>query len=688
MIEHARNRAARIADTIDRIGNPTTRNRYLLQNFLVGSPESYFSREVASHYFFDEVNRYMIGVGETSAGIYQLLSLLVVCVYVALMVLCVIWVGSQMDAQTTQLWGYVLVALIVTDVLFYEPLKLMVYMLVVSSVLRRTILPRLVALRDISRLVMMRKEGTVRDAASCLVQRQNIACRAARLCPELTISRLLISFNDEDMAYIDRNTGTGMPLQPTIRGLLVVVKVAKCIIESTAAMPSFIRDGFIQATGAAILYSMITALIALGVIHIALPIVIVSASLMILLLGMLHRRCKDTSLPSLQLRLKPRKASQDSLFIDIVGASIPKTRRDSVVAPVDSDDLMGDNSECATPPTTARRFKMSRASSKLSPPPPTIITNTYRDSDTGSYRPVYYRQELRARIELQQRASSARSGSGGLFFDWRRTVNHATSHGAPVSAANPPSTESSGLVRRKTASPTNRDASGADGSNNHLYNNSNNSAWRLSKGENSGFQPPLESVIDVDIASIDAIEFVSPPWLRDHRLQERLRSPPSKGASGLDILEFYEQQVCPPKYSTEEGRKAPSTIAIAHIDSAGYESSSSVGEIAPMGLQHTAMDEGKGVQSILKPKGSRYGISEATTTSALLAAILEDATRNRDATTSFSKNIMRGVTFADSSEGVANYEESASAASNSSKEVVFTRQSLDDVLRRISNGRN
>jgi hypothetical protein len=115
----------------------------------------------------------------------------------AFMALYIFLFGVSMGPVAAKQWLIGEIASVVMDAFLLLPMRVCAKSIMLASVVSVDIqeLYELVATR--AKLVMLRRSGMMKYAAS-LVQHFNPACRAARKFPELDISRLLMSFNDND----------------------------------------------------------------------------------------------------------------------------------------------------------------------------------------------------------------------------------------------------------------------------------------------------------------------------------------------------------------------------------------------------------------------------------------------------------------------------------------------------------
>ena len=115
----------------------------------------------------------------------------------AFMALYVFLFGVTLGPRATKQWLIGEILSFIMDLCLLLPMRILAKSVALSSVVSGDVqeLYDLIAKR--SRLVMLRRAGTIKYANS-MIQHFNPACRAARSFPELDVSRLLMSFNDND----------------------------------------------------------------------------------------------------------------------------------------------------------------------------------------------------------------------------------------------------------------------------------------------------------------------------------------------------------------------------------------------------------------------------------------------------------------------------------------------------------
>lgn len=206
------------------------------------------------------------------------------------------------------------------------------------------------AMKSRFKTITNRRPGAMRDSHA-LVQHLNPACRAARLFPQLPLSRLMISLNDFDVARVEVGTGLGTDLidvvhlgmrdayrppssadglepyeyvlEKLLQLLVAAVVRAKCaLLLALTSLPYPVQDALLEMSGILCVNLLALSFYLLGRVVMGLAIVLA----LLLLLGLylkettswrkteLYRIVRDTA-PSLVRNLpvfKQRKKYEES----------------------------------------------------------------------------------------------------------------------------------------------------------------------------------------------------------------------------------------------------------------------------------------------------------------------------------------------------------------------------------------
>lgn len=113
------------------------------------------------------------------------------------MILFVFAAGVRIGPKATTQWAVSVLFTIVFEMVLLSPLRIWVHSVALASIVGSDMRQLYQQLMSRARLAMLRTSGLMRNSNS-LIHHFNPACRAARYFPELDISRLLLSINDND----------------------------------------------------------------------------------------------------------------------------------------------------------------------------------------------------------------------------------------------------------------------------------------------------------------------------------------------------------------------------------------------------------------------------------------------------------------------------------------------------------
>ena len=131
-------------------------------------------------------------------AIVLVLLFVVLILLLAVMIVCQIFIGSR----SIQLWLLITFIALMEDFCLLQPICILLNSCEIDSDSRNELLHVWKTARIRFKHILNRQQGFLLHA-NCLVQHFNPACRAARMKPDLPISRFLISVNDFDFPRID-----------------------------------------------------------------------------------------------------------------------------------------------------------------------------------------------------------------------------------------------------------------------------------------------------------------------------------------------------------------------------------------------------------------------------------------------------------------------------------------------------
>jgi hypothetical protein len=227
---YAREYADYIKGELELMNSDEEREAYLMKAFFVDIFQG-FHKAIA--------HRYMLGSFESVRYAYfrAMRKLLFTALLPALLLvmLYLIYVYHfTLGTRSTSLWLYIVIVAFIQEVLLLQPLKILMRWIVINNVVSEDIRKTVLDFRDRSRIILIRSSGLMRDS-NALVQHFNPACRAARMFPELPISRLLMTVGDFDIPTVPQRGYLGHALAfakaTLMAGVLLPVSIQDPLFE-------------------------------------------------------------------------------------------------------------------------------------------------------------------------------------------------------------------------------------------------------------------------------------------------------------------------------------------------------------------------------------------------------------------------------------------------------------------------
>ena len=205
---------------------------YLLKRFLAGSisgiqntvAKKILLQKIESH---DEANKLVL---------YRKLMSTMVMIYFLLIVWYIMRYGYLEEYALTYYWIIIFAQCVAMEMLLYEPVMIFLNSIAYASLCGNCLHQLHNILRNRSVFIMKRHSGLMRFS-NAVLQHLNPACRAARLFPYLTSSRLLISLSDHDL-----------PLQ-TNSHKSQCWEIAKTTHEGIVCVSSYLPDDLVILIG-------------------------------------------------------------------------------------------------------------------------------------------------------------------------------------------------------------------------------------------------------------------------------------------------------------------------------------------------------------------------------------------------------------------------------------------------------
>lgn len=202
-ITHVRRLSQYIRRELNAMRNDCDKEMFLMYTFLTYCFQSSdISLKLMKKYLIEDTYGYLPYTKTTMS--YRLCSWIypIIFIIVLIVMILIIYELSQLIGERAiELWLYVLVI----DILFHEIILLPLHIFVSRILLINSLSKELSLVIDTiairGRLILMRTSGVLRHAND-FIQHLNPACRTARIFPNLSISRFLLSINDDDLPII------------------------------------------------------------------------------------------------------------------------------------------------------------------------------------------------------------------------------------------------------------------------------------------------------------------------------------------------------------------------------------------------------------------------------------------------------------------------------------------------------
>lgn len=200
-IKAARKEANLMRNEMEYMESSEDKERYLIQNFIVflfSGPQ----REIARRHFLGDFQSVRLSRWRTTL---RLLSSIVLPAVILIMIFYVYIFNLSIGSKASHMWMAVAGISLLQNMIINIPLMIFMRRIVVVASIAMETRRCLDIMKERSKIILIRTSGVLRDS-NALVQHFNPACRAARMFPELPISRLLMSFGDNDLPLKDNIT--------------------------------------------------------------------------------------------------------------------------------------------------------------------------------------------------------------------------------------------------------------------------------------------------------------------------------------------------------------------------------------------------------------------------------------------------------------------------------------------------
>ena len=293
---YAREHADFVKSELELMDTDEEREVYLMKTFIVDYFQGYH-RAIA--------HRYMLGSFESVKHSYfralrKTLFMLLLPAMVLMQVYLIYQYHFSLGSRTTNLWLYITLLAFLQEIFLLQPLKILVRWVCINNVVAGDIRRMVLDFRDRCRIILIRKSGVMRDS-NALVQHFNPACRAARMFPELPVSRVLMTVSDFDV-----------PIVPQRSLLMHLQGVFWTIVMSAVLLPVTLQDPLLE-----ILYNLIINGVMLGLYLYSTMNLAVTIVLLVVVFGMVASRESIIRFFERQAAERKRRKENENMFYEV-----------------------------------------------------------------------------------------------------------------------------------------------------------------------------------------------------------------------------------------------------------------------------------------------------------------------------------------------------------------------------------
>jgi hypothetical protein len=258
-IRKARLGCEKMCAKMAKMPNDTERSEYLLRKFTLHVLSEYH-QSIAGRFFAVFVKGAVDG--EIDSSRFSFLCVCLLPCYLVFEALYIFLFGISIGPRATRAWLVNVCVTFLHSLLIIRPITIWAKALSLSSIVRVDISTLYEHLSTISRIVLNRQVGYMKYA-NCRIQHVNIACRAARHFPRLTVSRFLMSLTDFDFPRILQPSQQRSKTKREMMFECIFVLIFICI----GLMPEPLQDVCIEGFTSGVTNVIILAIVLFGAIN-------------------------------------------------------------------------------------------------------------------------------------------------------------------------------------------------------------------------------------------------------------------------------------------------------------------------------------------------------------------------------------------------------------------------------------
>jgi hypothetical protein len=262
----ARERCDDILEHMTTLETDADRDSYLLQRFIIDSMNG-LQRRVAMRFVEENEEEDELHMR------WRMLYFIALIMWVVLVSGYVFLFGVMLGPTAANSWLTGVGLAMIQDFFILQPFKIFLMYIIIAGVPAIRIRVVHTILKKHARNVLNRTNGLIRDAGA-LIQHFNPACRAARMYPHLSMSRILMSLNDMDipLSYVELERSTQSAAVKVIAFIGLVISGAVLII--LILLPEILGDSIIETSITLVFNLLIAAMVtAAEEVNVFLPVV-------------------------------------------------------------------------------------------------------------------------------------------------------------------------------------------------------------------------------------------------------------------------------------------------------------------------------------------------------------------------------------------------------------------------------
>mmetsp|Transcript_16954 Transcript_16954/g.23330 ORF Transcript_16954/g.23330 Transcript_16954/m.23330 type:complete len:1147 (+) Transcript_16954:5060-8500(+) len=194
----SRSSALSLKKEITAIGTEYDQDVFLMKHFLAGFLSGYKSLIASTVMFGEETGRSHLRINSYNM-FFRYASIILLPLYLLAVSAFVIYVGLQVHDHTAFIWLISGVVALMEDILWIQPVQIYVKYVAIPLLAKNDFLALFYVLSSRAKSILSREDFKIMHNCHALIQHFHPACRVARMFPNLSAARILISLTDYDL---------------------------------------------------------------------------------------------------------------------------------------------------------------------------------------------------------------------------------------------------------------------------------------------------------------------------------------------------------------------------------------------------------------------------------------------------------------------------------------------------------